>query len=70
LLMLVAKYPHPKALARHARDGRVFATLRSLESRDLVWRYRGQYRLTRRGHDELTMGRALARLLARMTFAE
>jgi len=65
LLMLVTRYPHPKALARRARDGWVFAALRSLESRGLVWRQHGQYRLTRRGRDELTMGRALARLLVR-----
>jgi hypothetical protein len=64
---LVARYPHPGALARRAGDGWVFPALRSLESRGLVWRQRGHYRLTRRGRDELAMGRALARLLVGAT---
>lgn len=31
LLALVAKYPHPTALARRVQDGAVFAGLRTLE---------------------------------------
>jgi len=30
LLLLVMRYPHPSALARHARDGSVFAGVRRL----------------------------------------
>jgi Mn-dependent DtxR family transcriptional regulator len=65
LLSLVLRYPHEKALARHARDGSVFAALRRLEARGLVRRQRSDYRLTRRGRDELAFTRALARLVAR-----
>jgi DNA-binding PadR family transcriptional regulator len=65
LLWFVLRYPHPTALARHVRDGRVFVALRRLEARGLVTRRRGQYRLTRRGREELSMTRALGRLLAR-----
>jgi DNA-binding PadR family transcriptional regulator len=65
LLSLVLRYPHPTALARHARDGSVFPALRRLEACGLVFRKRGQYRLTRRGRDELAAVRALALLLAR-----
>ena len=65
LLSVVHRYPHPTALARHVRDGRVFGALRGLEERGLVTRRRGHYRLTRRGRDELAMSRALTRLLAR-----
>jgi DNA-binding PadR family transcriptional regulator len=65
LLWFVLRYPHPTALARQVRDGRVFVALRRLEARGLVTRRRGQYRLTRRGREELSMTRALARLLAR-----
>jgi len=67
LLMLVAAYPQPTALARRAGDAGVFPALRSLESRGLVWRRRGLYRLTRRGRDELAMSRTVARLLLRAT---
>ena len=65
LLVLVSAYPHPTALARHAKDGAVFGTLGALERRGLVRRDRGQYRLTRRGRSELALGRAIAQLLAR-----
>jgi DNA-binding PadR family transcriptional regulator len=65
LLSLVLRYPHPTALARHVRDGSLFAALRRMEARGLVRRHRAQYRLTRRGRDELAMTRALARLVAR-----
>jgi DNA-binding PadR family transcriptional regulator len=63
LLSLVQRYPHPTALARHARDGSVFAALCRLEARGLVRRRRTQYRLTRRGRHELALTRALARLV-------
>jgi len=65
LLWFVLRYPHPTALARHVRDGRMFAALRRLEAHGLVVRRRGLYRLTRRGREELSMTRALARLFAR-----
>jgi len=65
LLSLVLRYPHRTALARHARDGAVFAALRRLELSGLVRRQRAEYRLTRRGRDELALTRALARLTAR-----
>jgi Mn-dependent DtxR family transcriptional regulator len=65
LLWLVLRYPHPTALARRVRDGRVFAGLRRLEACGLVTRRRGEYRLTRRGRDELAMTHALTRMLAR-----
>jgi hypothetical protein len=63
LLALVYAYPHPRALARHVRDGGVFDGLRRLEARGLVWRQRGLYRLTGRGRSELALTRAIARLL-------
>jgi hypothetical protein len=64
LLALVSWYPHPTALARHVHGGAAFAALRSFERRRLVRRCRGDYRLTRRGRDELAMNRAVARLIA------
>jgi len=45
LLFLVLRYPHPAALARHARDSSVFPGLRRLEADGLVSRRRGLYRL-------------------------
>ena len=63
LLSLVLRYPHRTALARHARDGAVFAALDRLEARGLVGRGRAQYRLTRHGREELALTRALARLV-------
>jgi DNA-binding MarR family transcriptional regulator len=65
LLWLVFRHPHPTALARHLRDGRVFAALRRLEARGLLTRRRGEYRLTSRARDELAVTHALTRLLAR-----
>jgi hypothetical protein len=65
LLLLVSKYPHRTAVARKVQDGAVLAGLRSLECRGFVWRCRDQYRLTRRGHDELAMACAIARLVLR-----
>jgi DNA-binding PadR family transcriptional regulator len=64
LLSLVMRHPHPVALARQVRDGRIFVALRKLEDRGLVTRRRGLYRLTRRGRLELSMERAVARLFA------
>jgi DNA-binding PadR family transcriptional regulator len=61
LLWLVRRYPHPRALARH---GSVFAGLRRLEARGLLIRRRGEYRLTRRGRDELAVTQMVTRLLA------
>jgi len=65
LLALVARYPHPTALARRVRDGAALGALRSLERRGLVRRDRGGYRLTHDGRSELAMARALARIVAR-----
>lgn len=65
LLWFVLRYPHPTALARRLPDRRAFAGIRRLESRGLVTRRRGQYRLTRRGRTELELTRAVARLLGR-----
>jgi len=65
LLAYVLRYPDRVALARRLRDGRAFDSIRRLESRGLVTRRRDQYRLTRRGRDELAIARAVARLLAR-----
>jgi DNA-binding MarR family transcriptional regulator len=65
VLFLVTKYAHPRAFARHARDGSVFEALRRLEGRGLVTRQHGQFRLTRHGRDELAMTQALMRLVAR-----
>jgi DNA-binding PadR family transcriptional regulator len=69
LLALVSRYPHPTALARKVQDGALFVALRSLERRGFLRRHRGQYRLTRRGRDELAMARAIARLVARAAYA-
>jgi hypothetical protein len=65
LLSMVFRYPHPKALARKARNGAVIVGLRSLERRGLVKCYRDHYRLTRRGRDELAMALAISRLVWR-----
>ena len=64
LLSFVLRYPHPTALARHVRDGRALAAIRRLEAGGLVTRRRGQYRLTRRGRDELATEYAVRRLLS------
>ena len=65
LLSLVERFPDRTALARRARDGSVFAALRGLEARGLLRRKQDQYRLTRRGRDELALARSLIRLLMR-----
>jgi predicted transcriptional regulator len=70
LLALVTRYPHPTALARRAHDGSIFASLRQLENRGLVVRRRGLYRLTRRGEHELSMSKAVARLVRTLAGAE
>jgi len=62
-LELVAQYPHPRALARRARDGSVFLLLRRLEAGGLLRRQHGQYRLTGRGERELALTHALLRLV-------
>ena len=59
VLFLVAHYPHPVALARRVRDSSLFPALRRLEAQGLLWREQGQYRLTRRGRNELGLSRAL-----------
>lgn len=64
LLWLVRRYPHPRALARKARHGSVFAGLRRLEARGLLTRRRGEYRLTRRGREELVVTQMVTRLLS------
>jgi DNA-binding PadR family transcriptional regulator len=69
VLSLVAQHPHPVALARQLRGGSLFTSLRRLEELGFVVRRRGLYRLTRRGREELSMTRALARLVARAQLA-
>ena len=65
LLLLVLRFPHPTALARHLRDGAVFAALRRLEAHGFLRRREGLYRLTAFGRAELEMTVALHRLVAR-----
>lgn len=60
LLSLVARYPHPTALARRTRDNSMFMTLHRLEAGGFLSRSAGNYRLTRRGRDELAMTRAVS----------
>lgn len=64
VLSLVERYPQRVALARHANDGSVFVALRRLEARGFLRCRRDQYRLTRRGRDELALTRALVRLVS------
>ena len=65
VLSLVERYAHPRALARRARGGALFATLRRLESQGLVRLHDDRYRLTRRGRNELAMTRAVIRIVLR-----
>jgi hypothetical protein len=65
LLTLVARHPHPTALARCAGAVPLFPVLRRLESAGLVTRRRGLYRLTDRGRVELALARALRASVAR-----
>ena len=65
LLALVARYPHPRALARRASNGSLFMGLRQLEAGGYVRRHQGLYRLTRRGKRELATTRALVNLVGR-----
>jgi hypothetical protein len=59
VLLLVARYPHPKALARRAPSSSCFPGLARLQAAGLVAKRGGVYRLTRRGRSELELGRAL-----------
>jgi hypothetical protein len=59
VLFLVARYPHQVALARRVRGSSLFPALRHLEARGFLWRQQGQYRLTRRGRNELALTRAV-----------
>jgi hypothetical protein len=63
LLALVLRHPHPADLGRRTRDERAFEALRRLEACGLVFRRRGLYRLTTRGRNELSMVRAVERML-------
>src|SRR3954454_2172559 len=67
LLSMVASYPHCRALARRIPDGTAFVLLRRLETRGLVSRRQGLYRLTRRGRHELETAHAVAGLMIRVT---
>jgi hypothetical protein len=60
LLALVDRYPQPVALARRVGSP-LFPALRRLEDDGLVTTRRGLYRVTRRGHTELALQRALVR---------
>jgi len=62
VLFLVAQFPHPVALARRVRDDSLFPALRHLEAGGFLWRQHGEYRLTRRGRDELVISHALIHL--------
>ena len=64
LLLMVARYPNPRALARRIRNDSLFVGLHRLEAGGLIRRERGLYRLTRRGRGELAFFRALFRLVA------
>jgi DNA-binding PadR family transcriptional regulator len=64
VLVLVARYPHPVALARRAGSS-LYAGLQRLEACGLVTTRQGSYRLTGRGCRELELQRALARVVAR-----
>ena len=64
LLRLLARYPHPTALARMVGPP-LFPLVARLERAGLVTRRRGLYRLTARGRSELALDRALRRSIAR-----
>jgi len=59
VLFLVARYPHPDALARRAPSASCFPGLARLQAAGLVAKRGGLYRLTRRGRSELELERAL-----------
>ncbi|HEU0337160.1 MAG TPA: hypothetical protein VFR43_11430 [Gaiellaceae bacterium] len=65
VLALVARYPHPSALARRAGDEALFEGLRRLQADGLVRRRGGLYRLTTAGAREHALSRAVGRLVAR-----
>jgi hypothetical protein len=68
VLALVARYPHPSALARRAADATVFEGIRRLQAQGLVTRRGGLYRLTRHGAREDAVSKSLARLVTRTAF--
>ena len=61
LLVLVDRYPQPAALARRV-GAPLFPALRRLEADGFVTTRRGVYRVTHRGHSELALQLALARI--------
>jgi hypothetical protein len=65
LLLMVRRYPEPRALARRVRAEQLFPGLERLEAYGLVRRRRGLYRLTRLGAHECELERALSRLAVR-----
>ena len=65
LLMLVARYPHRRSLARRVGKGSLFPHLRDLEQRGFVRRREDYYLLTRRGRHELSVATAVALMLMR-----
>jgi Mn-dependent DtxR family transcriptional regulator len=70
LLLAVARYPHPVALARRlCAGGTHVPAVRRLEAQGLVVRRRGLYRLTRQGRRELELAAALARVTSRAVSA-
>jgi DNA-binding PadR family transcriptional regulator len=69
LLALVARYPHPVALARRVGGAALVPGLRRLERAGLVARRRGLYLVTERGRRELEFQRALCRTVVRALHA-
>jgi hypothetical protein len=65
VLVLVARYPDPRALARRAGE-KLFPLLERLEHEGFVTTRRGLYLVTRRGRKELALRLALARTIARV----
>lgn len=65
VLSLVARYPHPSALARRAGDVAVFEGIRRLQASGLVYRRDGLYRLTGPGALEHALSQAIGRLVSR-----
>jgi hypothetical protein len=65
VLSLVARYPHPSALARRAGDAALFDGIRRLQATGLVYRRDGLYRLTGQGAREHALSQAIGRLVSR-----
>ena len=63
-LVLVTRFPQRVALLRRAGVA-IFPVLGRLEAKGYVRADRDGWRLTRRGASELSLGRALARTVAR-----